>query len=153
MAKYKTTRFGDLDVDDQDVLEFSNGLYGFENETKFFFMPFGEVGCPLEWMQSLINPSLAFVVTDPFVFISDYEPVLLDSEKKETGLSPKDPFVIRVIVTIPKFYLEMTANLVAPIVINHKDQMARQIILTTLKYETRHYLFSEGIRKANASKA
>jgi flagellar assembly factor FliW len=152
MAKYNTTRFGEIELNDEDIIQFPTGLYGFEKETRFVIMPFDEVDCPLEWMQSLINPALAFVVTDPFIFVPDYEPALLDSEKKEIGLEPEDPFVIRVIVNIPEAYTEMTANLVGPIAMNRDTQIARQFILTTLKYDTRHYLFSEEIRKANTSK-
>ena len=86
MAKYNTTRFGEIELNDEDIIQFPTGLYGFEKETRFVLMPFDEVDCPLEWMQSLINPALAFVVTDPFIFVPDYEPALLDSEKKEIGL-------------------------------------------------------------------
>jgi|TARA_B110000438_G_scaffold259386_1_gene268748 flagellar assembly factor FliW len=152
MAKYNTSRFGEIELNADDIISFPNGLYGFEKETKFVFIPFDEVDCPLEWMQSLINPALAFIVTDPFIFVQDYQPTLLDSEKKEIGLEPEDPFVIRVIVNIPEVYTEMTANLVGPIVMNRETQVARQIILTTLKYDTKHFLFSEEIRKANMSK-
>ena len=144
---YNTTRFGEIEVSKQDIIHFPIGLYGFEKETEFVLMPFDEIDCPLEWMQSLINPALAFVVTDPFIFIPDYKPALLNSEKKELGLDPEDPFIIRVIVNIPKNYTEMTANLVGPIAMNRDKQIAKQFILTTLKYETRHYLFSEEIRK------
>lgn len=152
MEKYNTTRFGEIELNDDDIIHFPTGLYGFEKETKFILIPFDDSDCPLEWMQSLSNPALAFVVTDPFVFISDYEPALLDIEKKEIGLQTNDPFVIRVIVNIPEVYIEMTANLIGPIAINRSNQIAKQFILTTMKYDTRHYLFSEEIRKKNMTK-
>ncbi|MDP7556719.1 MAG: flagellar assembly protein FliW [Nitrospinaceae bacterium] len=54
-----------------------------------------------------------------------------------------EPVAIRVIVTIPKVHSEMTANLVAPLVINQKNRLARQIVLTSAEYDTRHYLMPQ----------
>lgn len=149
--KYHSTRLGDFDLQEDEVLQFADGLYGFEREKRFAVLPFNqEIESPLEWMQSLQNPDLAFVITDPHLFVADYKVSFLDHEKAEIELQPDGFCLVRVIVNIPSIYTEMTANLVAPIAINPEKNLAKQFILTTVEYDTRHYLFSEEVRKSAA---
>ncbi|MFQ5671878.1 MAG: flagellar assembly protein FliW [Nitrospinales bacterium] len=152
--KYHSTRLGDFDLQKNEVLRFAGGLYGFEQEKRFAVLPFNrEIESPLEWMQSLQNPDLAFVITDPHLFIADYKVSFLDHEKADIELQPDEPCLVRVIVNIPSVYTEMTANLVAPIAINSAKNLAKQFILTTSEYDTRHYLFSDEVRKSASSDA
>ena len=83
---------------------------------------------------------MAFIVTDPFLFVPEYEMVLSDSERTQLEIESTESVVVRVIVTIPKVHTEMTANLVAPLVINQKNRLAKQIVLTSAEYDTKHSL-------------
>ena len=68
--KLETTRFGTLDIEEKQILEFPDGLYGFEKETRFTLLPFNpNVESPMEWMQSILSPHLAFVITDPHLYV------------------------------------------------------------------------------------
>jgi flagellar assembly factor FliW len=69
--------------------------------------------------------------------------VLSDSEQTQLGIESMESVVVRVIVTIPKVHTEMTANLVAPIVINKKKGLAKQVVLTNAEYDTKHSLMSK----------
>lgn len=150
--KYTFSRFGELELQDSEIFHFPEGLYGFEKEKKFAFLPFAqEVETPLEWMQSIQTPDLALVVTYPNAFIPEYKATLLDDEKAQIQLGPEEEYLIRVIVTIPAIFTEMTGNLVAPIAINPKKKIAKQFILTSPEYDTRHFLFPEEVRKSNVS--
>ncbi len=150
--KYETTRFGDLDVKESETLHFPVGLYGFEQERDFIRLPFDpNVESPMEWMQSLKTPELAFVVTDPFLYVPEYSVKLTEDEKKHILYEPSHTLLTRAIVTIPQNYLEMTANLVAPVVINLDTKTARQIVLTSMEYDTRHHLLSEEIREGKVT--
>ena len=145
--KYDTTRFGHIEVTAKDVLNFPVGLYGFERENTFTCLPFApNVESPMEWLQSLQTPQLAFVITDPFLYVPDYSVKLTEGEKAEIGHEPGHTLETRVIVTIPENYLEMTANLVAPLVINLTSGQARQFVLTSMEYDTRHFLLPEEAR-------
>ena len=54
--KVETTRFGTLDISDEEIVRFPEGLYGFEKETEFILLPFNpNVESPMEWMQSLTS--------------------------------------------------------------------------------------------------
>jgi flagellar assembly factor FliW len=139
-----------LDIQDEDILHFPDALYGFEQEDRFVLLPLDpNIESPMEWLQSLETPVLAFIVTDPFVFVPQYNMVLSDSEKDLLKIESTESVAIRVIVTIPKVHTEMTANPVAPLVINQQNNLARQTVLTSAEYDTRHYLMpQEKIEKA-----
>ena len=139
--KYETARFGSVDVQDEDILLFPEALYGFDKEKEFVLLPLDpNIDSPMEWLQSLMSPELAFIVTDPFLFMPQYKMVLNDDEKHQLKVESTESVKIRVIVTIPRVHSEMTANLVAPIVINQKNCLAKQIVLTSAEYDTKHLL-------------
>lgn len=150
--KLETTRFGNLDIEEKEIIEFPDGLYGFEKETQFTFLPFNpNVESPMEWMQSIQSPHLAFVITDPYLYVPDYKLKLLKDDKEKVGLEPNEPFLVRSIVTIPENYTEMTANLIAPLVINSVKRIGKQFVLTSMEYDTRHYLLPEEMRTTTAT--
>ena len=142
--KYETARFGCLEIRDEDVLFFPDALYGFEQEKEFALLPLDpNVESPMEWLQSLRTRELAFIVTDPFLFVPEYEMVLSDSERTQLEIESTESVIVRVIVTIPKVHAEMTANLVAPLVINQENRLAKQVVLTSAEYDTKHPLMSQ----------
>ena len=150
--KLETTRFGNLDIEENEIIEFPDGLYGFEKETRFTFLTFNpNVESPMEWMQSIQSPHLAFVITDPHLYVPEYKLKLLVEDKKKVALEPDEPFLTRSIVTIPEKYTEMTANLVAPLVINFSKRIGKQFVLTSMEYDTRHYLLPEEMRTTTAT--
>ncbi len=148
---YETTRFGNIEIKETEIFNFPVGLYGFEKENAFTCLPFApNVESPMEWLQSLQTPRLAFVITDPFLYVPDYSVKLTEREKAEIQFEPGNTLVTRVIVTIPENFLEMTANLVAPLVINLTSGLARQFVLTSVEYDTRHFLLPQETREAKA---
>ena len=150
--KVETTRFGTIDISEQEIIRFPEGLYGFEKEKEFTLLPFNpNVESPMEWMQSLKSDHLAFVVTDPYLYLADYKLKLSEEDKKRVELEEDDLFLTRAIVTIPENYSEMTVNLIAPVVINKDKGVAKQFVLTNMDYDTRHYLLPEEMRNAPAT--
>jgi flagellar assembly factor FliW len=150
--KVETSRFGTIDISEKEIVRFPEGLYGFEKETEFTLLPFNpNVESPMEWMQSLKSDHLAFVITDPYLYLPDYKLKLSEEDEKRVELEEADLFLTRAIVTIPKNYSEMTVNLIAPLVINEDKGVAKQFVLTNMDYDTRHYLLPEEIRNAPAT--
>ena len=142
--KYETARFGSLEIQDQDIIVFPDALYGFDQEKEFALLPLDpKIESPMEWLQSLRTRELAFIVTDPFLFVPEYKMVLSDSEQTQLKIESTESVIVRVIVTIPKVHTEMTANLVAPLVIHQKNRLAKQTVLTSAKYDTKHPLIPE----------
>ena len=145
--KYQSTRFGEFEVTDNEILNCPDGLYGFEQETQFALLPFDpNIDSPLEWLQSLTTPELAFVVTDPIPFVPDYEVTLAAEDRRAIGLGEEEAFHIRVIVTVPEDYRRMTGNLLAPLVIHPRMNTGKQIVLTRPDYNTKHPLLPNAVR-------
>ena len=145
--KYQSTRFGEFEVTDDKILNCPDGLYGFEQETQFALLPFDPtIDSPLEWLQSLTTPELAFVVTDPTPFVPDYEATLNSEDRRAIGLDDDEAFHTRIIVTVPEDYRQMTGNLLAPLVIHPRLKTGKQVVLTRPDYTTRHPLLPNAVR-------
>lgn len=140
----QSTRFGELQISENEVLEFSNGLPGFPEEKSFGFLQY-EAESPFAFLQSITDPDLSFLVVEPFSFFTDYDVVIADAVVEELGLSDENlPQVVNV-VRVPENTEEMTANLLAPIIINWRDHKGAQIILENKSYTIRHRLFPAGL--------
>jgi flagellar assembly factor FliW len=142
----ESTRLGKLDVSEEEILKFPKGLPGFQNETAFAVIPHGD-GSPFAFLQSASEPDLTFLVVDPFTFFSDYQFELDDEYAREMGIAGDVPFQVFNIVTVPEKVEEMTANLLAPIIVNWQTRTAEQIVLGKTVLTTRHRLFPEGFPK------
>lgn len=139
----QSTRFGQIEVDDSEIIHFPHALPGFPEEKKFALLPYLS-DSPFAFLQSLNEPNLTFVVVEPFAFFKDYSFSLDDTVAAELGLSNDNPPKILNIVRIPENMEEITANLQAPIIINCKTRSAIQLILEKSPYAVRHRLFTQG---------
>ncbi|MCZ6540714.1 MAG: flagellar assembly protein FliW [Nitrospinae bacterium] len=145
--KYTSSRFGEFEVTDDAILNIPDGLYGFEQETRFALLPFDpHIDSPLQWLHSLITPELAFVVTDPVLFLPDYEVTLTADDRRTIGLGEEDAFQVRIIVTVPEDYRRMTGNFLAPLVIHPGLNTGKQLVLTRQDYNTQHPLLPDAVR-------
>jgi flagellar assembly factor FliW len=133
----QTSRFGRMTVDDQRVMTFARGLLGFPNHSRFALIQTGEENY-FFWLQSIDDPNLAFVVTDPTIFFKDYEvPV---REETSTELQLSDPNFLQTFVICNKVGEWLTGNLLGPIVVNAQNRLATQVVLTEKKWTTRQPL-------------
>lgn len=141
MRKVDTVRFGEIDVEEDKIVHFEQGIPAFEDEHEFIVIPY-DAESPYYFMQSLATPDLAFLLTVPFVFFPEYEFELDDTTQKELGIKQQEEVLLYVLITIPSGKVEdMTANLMAPLVVNTTNMQARQVVLERSGYATRHRLF------------
>lgn len=141
MKEITTVRFGNIVIDESDIIKFKEGLPGFPEEKEFVLIPMGEDE-PFLFMQSLMDADLAFFITNPFIFFKDYEFVLADEVLEELDIkSPEDFCVYSILSMADKNIEKMTANLVAPVIIQNETKEARQVILEKTSYTTREGLF------------
>ena len=66
-----TTRFGAVEIDDDRIIEMPDGMIGFAEQRFILLSP--DNNGRFFWFQSVDNPALAFVVTDPTAFVPGYE--------------------------------------------------------------------------------
>lgn len=139
----RSTRLGDLDVPDDQIIHFPQGLFGFPDDKLFAFVPYQD-DSPFAFLQAVDKPNLAFLVVDPFVYFKDYEFEFDDKLAQEMEAGDADSLQIINAVSLIDKPENMTANLLAPLVINVQTRQAVQIVLEKSAYTTSHRLFPEG---------
>ena len=138
--RIQTKYFGEVEVNEEDVLHFLQGIPGFPEEKKFVLLSLEENGL-FQVLQSVSNSHPAFVVVDPFLFVKDYEFKIDDTTKEQLKLhSDNAELEVKVIVTMKDSIAKSTANLQAPIIINIKEKLAKQYITDT-NYTPRETIF------------
>ena len=140
--KINTTRFGELQVNNEDIINFSEGVLGFENLSKFFVVDPGDSTLIL-WLQSIEDSSIAFPIIEPKIFKPEYVAKLLPADMNNVKLENASDAKIYSILTIPSDITTMSANLKAPIVINNEKKIARQIVLQDNKLSVKYEMYKE----------
>ncbi|HEX8325839.1 MAG TPA: flagellar assembly protein FliW [Tepidisphaeraceae bacterium] len=136
-----TSRFGTLEVEDERIVTFTKGLLGFPGRSRFALIQTNEENY-FFWLQSLEEPGLAFVVTDPSTFFKEYEVPLREETQLEIEL--EDVASTQVLVICNKIGDWLTGNLLGPLVLNVANQLATQVVLTDKKWTTRQPLLRLG---------
>lgn len=140
LVKVATEVVGEIDVQDDAIITFPHGLLGFEDVRKFTLINIGD-DIPFTYLQSVDLGELAFVVTNPFVFYPEYEFELSEIIKQELDIEKPEDVVLVSMVTIKNGELkDATINLLAPIIINVRTTVGKQIILHDSTYNTKHQL-------------
>jgi flagellar assembly factor FliW len=142
----RTTRFGVVDIAEDRVIHFPKGLLGFTSNTRFCLLEPGDDAC-FFWLQSLEEPSLAFVVTDPSLFVPEYSVPVRPEQMTELKLSKLEDAQVFVIVN--KIDQTLTGNLQGPLVVNTVTRAGEQLVLAEKRWTTRHPL----IKVAGAKEA
>jgi len=134
-----TSRFGTIDIEEEQIISVPYGIIGFPVEKRFVLLEHKK-GSPFFWFQSVDNPSLAFALMDPLLFKPDYEIEI--SPEDTVALELKDTLEgiqTLVIINISSGKgMEVTANLLGPIIINVQNRLAKQIVLYQHQYSHRH---------------
>ncbi|MHA2957897.1 flagellar assembly protein FliW [Priestia megaterium] len=138
--KISTSYHGDIEIDNQQTLTFNQGIPGFLEETEFVILPLPEAEA-FQVLQSIQTKEVAFIITDPFQFFLDYDFQLEPQEIEKLQLQQAEDAAVYVLLTMSDSMEKITANLQAPVIINTKKQLAKQVILMNTAYETKHRLF------------
>ena len=139
--KIMTTRFGEVDIDDESIINFVDPIIGYEEFRSFTLIEQNNSEY-FKWLQSIENPELAFPTTNPVFFGIDYTFEIANEIAQKINLTDGNSAVILNIVTIPNNNPNgSTVNLLAPIVVNSENNQAMQIILSDSGYPIRQPLF------------
>lgn len=146
--KIKTTRFGTITIKKEKIINMPFGILGFPDKKQFVILQHKE-NSPFFWYQSVDDPTLAFVITSPFLFNPDFEVDVEDTVKEMSwnGNREGDHFELYVVVNIPKGSPEkMTVNLIGPILINNKTCQAVQMVISNSPYSHKFSLIKESFK-------
>lgn len=127
-----TTTQEDLSVAGElPVLEMVHPFVGFPDHTRFALARLDEDGTVCD-LRSVDDPDISFVVVPPHVFFADYGPEVDDATVAMLGIESADDLVTLVVVTLGASVEDATANLLAPVLVNHRTRKAAQVLLDDL---------------------
>ena len=147
----ETKLFGTIEVDENKLISFPQGIVGFPELKDFMLIHDGEGNGSIRWMQSIQEPAFAMPVVDPLSIIPEYNPDIEDELLKPLGGVNQENMLVLVTITVPKEIEKMTVNLKGPIVINSESLKASQLIIDDDKYAVKYPIYE--ILKANKDKA
>ena len=143
--KANTRIFGEIDIAEDKIIHFVEGIIGFPDMKEFalIFDEEKEDGGTIIWLQSMQEPEFAMPIMNPHLVKPDYNPVIEDEVLKPLGTLTQENTMCFVTVTIPKEIENLSVNLKAPLVINADQRTAAQIIVDEefpVKYPIYHLL-------------
>ncbi|MCE9590139.1 MAG: flagellar assembly protein FliW [Planctomycetes bacterium] len=130
----QTSRFGQVEVDDSRIITFSKGILGFPAYKRYVLIEPAQ-DATFWWLQSIETPDLAFVVTDPSLFVSSYRVPIRPEQMADLGLGSIEE--AQVLVIVNKRGNVLTGNLQGPLVVNLNTHTAEQLVLSERRFTTR----------------
>ncbi len=141
----KTKALGNVEINENQIVTFPHGLYGFEDYKKYALID--SKYKPLIWLQSLDESSLAFLMIDPFLIEENYEADIDDCELSKIDVKDPSDLLVMTIITVPNDGSPVTANFQGPLIINKKNRLCMQAVLDGEKYSTKHNIVEALKRK------
>lgn len=134
--KIGTKIFGEIEIEDEKVITFENGIIGFPELKRFALLHDEERGtnAGIRFLQSLDEPGFAMPVMDPLTVKPDYDPEVNDELLSAAGNVNEDNILVLVTATIPSDLTKMSVNLQGPFVINVEEHKACQVIVENGDY-------------------
>lgn len=138
--KVNTQAFGEVEVNEQCIYTFDNGIYGFFDLKKFALIT--EEDSDFVYLQSIDDVESIFILYDYARYNSLYNPIVSNEQVQPLG-ELKNNLLVYNICTVRDNIEDMTVNLIAPIVINEDTRKGAQVIVENDNYTTRHKFFDK----------
>jgi len=114
---FKARRFGEVNYKNSKRIKIPKGIFGFSKFKDYIIVEKKE-DLPFLWLQSILDPDLAFLIVDPLIFFPDYLIIPEKSDLEELRVSDAKELKLYVIVTVPSNdFAHCYANLIAPLVL------------------------------------
>lgn len=136
-----TRDFGIVQIEEDALYDFPEGVYGFEDDTCFavFHKTFDDVS--FLYLQSVQNIIPCFLVFEPDDLYPGYAPLLGQEDLAACGAENPEELIFLVIANVPDSIKEMSLNIKSPLVLNPKTKIGRQVILQNPEYTVRYQPF------------
>ncbi|MFJ8266891.1 flagellar assembly protein FliW [Peribacillus asahii] len=139
-----STKFhGEIEINEEDIYTFESGVPGFLEENQFGLLPLDET--PFFVLQSIKTQEVAFIMTNPFDAFPMYEVDLSDEVLADLQIQSEQDVAVFTILSVRDPFEKTTANLQAPIILNHTKKLGKQYIMKTGNYTTRHELIPPSV--------
>ena len=131
----ESERFGTVDIDEADLIQFPAGIIGFPGEHHFVMIQTRE-SAVVGWLQSVTSAWFALPVVSLDVVDVDMGNFDLADIAKQAGLAGREETLAVMVVLNVSALAGATVNLVAPIVVDADSRSGAQILLDANKYST-----------------
>ena len=136
-VSFQNIKFGEVSVERESIITFSNGIPGFERAKEFGLVAVEEED-PFLRLLSTQESSLGFVIVNPMLIWADYDPEIGDDELDGLDIARVEDLEVYCLVTLSKVPQDVTVNLKGPICINTQTMKGKQLILLDDRYQTKH---------------
>jgi flagellar assembly factor FliW len=145
-----TKFFGEQEIDEQEIISFEHGIPGFEDNKRYIIQKYNDSSIFFV-LQSVETAEVALIIIDLERVMTSYS-IDLDNEiTTELKLAQPEDAAVVAVVTIPGEVAKATVNLAAPIVINLREKIGKQIIIDHPAYNLRQPLFDmESVAEAQS---
>ncbi len=146
--RVQTKFFGEVELDDNKVIEFPNGIIGFEDFKKFaiIYDIEDDRDTKISWLQSLEEPTLALPVVDPLAVTTEYAPMIEDELLKPLGNPADEDLLFLLVMTVPSDMTKVTVNMKAPVIISTEERKGVQLIVDNADYPVKFNVY-ESVQK------
>ena len=135
VMKVQSSRFGTIELDDQEVIRFPAGLIGFPDETSFVMLrPKPE--SPIAWLHSTQTSWFALPVVSADVLQADLTGTISEATKASGLVSSDEPYAVMAVLNAPGAGVPASVNLMAPIIVNAETRQGAQLLLESSNYST-----------------
>jgi flagellar assembly factor FliW len=138
-----TTRdFGIIQIEDDSVYSFPQGVYGFEDVDSFAVFMHDEEGVSFVYLQAVHFPHPCFLVFSPWDMAPDYSPRMTEEDLRFFGVESEKDLIFLVIATVPADDVrKLSVNAKSPVALNPLRMIGRQVILTNEDYSVHYHPF------------
>lgn len=144
--KIDTKCFGQIDIEEDKIIDFNSGLPGFPNNKKFVILSDEKdetLDSNFYWLQSVDDGQTAFAMLNTLAVIEDYSPVIDRDTMEDFKEVKEEDLLVYNIVVIPEDPTKMTVNLKAPVLINYVEKKGMQVVANNDEYSVKHYFLNE----------
>lgn len=124
----ESTRFGNLDIAEDSMVSFPEGILGFEEHKRFAILSCEQTD-PVQWLHSIDDPSVSLPIVNPFLLKSDYNIDIDDSELEPLKTTEEEDIIVYCVTVLPNELKDVTINFAAPILINYKKNIGKQVVM------------------------
>lgn len=138
----KSKFFGEIDIDEKELITFEEGILGFPDLSKYIVLR-EEDNDYFSYLQAIEDESVCFIMTSPYYVTSDYSIDISDDAVKKLEIKAEGDVILFSIVTVPEDMRKMTANLRAPLIVNIKKRKGLQEVIDNEGYSIKHRIVKE----------
>ena len=150
--KVETDKFGVFELEEKNKIKFPAGIPGFDDLHEFIILKILDTR-PIYWLQSIENKYIALPVVIPFELFDDYSVEIDDEEMMDLGIESQNDILVINVVVIPEDIRKMTVNMAAPIIINARRGMGKQILIDSKDLSVRHPVYEDVMRAMGGGEA